>query len=333
MDHATIKKNLSAYLDGAVTPEERALMEEHLEGCTECRSELRELAETVAHLRDLGEVEPPPWLTVKVMARVREEAGRERGFFRRLFFSSGWKLPVEAAALALLTVTGFLVYRAVSPEVGPVVPVIRESRQESAEQAPPTALPRKPAGDAGFGKVPSGTPRVSPEAGRGAGQAKPGTEPSPPPVGEKAAPVPAAPSVESPRRMLEKMEEPSKGYRGDVWYEREQEQAIRPEKAAPSTEGRAKSLAPAAGGGKRLQIVVDDLDAAVRDIKAAARRSGGNAVRGEPGDGEGTLVVHVERKHLRQFLDLLGGIGEVREQAQLPNGDETVVDVVLEIRE
>jgi len=333
MDHASIKKNLSAYLDGAVTPEERALMEEHLEGCAECRSDLRELAETVTRLRDLGEVEPPPWLTAKVMARVREDAGRERGLFRRLFFPFGWKLPLEAAALALLTVTGFLVYRAVSPEVGPLVPPVRESREEVGEQAPPTALPRKPAGDARYRKAPSGTPGVSPEAGRGADQARPGTEPSQLPPGEKAAPVPSAPTEESPRRMLEKMEEPSKGYRGDVWYEREREQAIRPEKAAPSTEGRAKSLAPAAGGGRRLQIVVEDLDAAVRDIKAAAHRSGGKAVRGEPGDGEGTLVVQVERKRLRQFLDLLGGIGEVREQAQLPNGDETVVDVVIEVQE
>jgi hypothetical protein len=331
MDHASVKKNLSAYLDGAVTPEERALLEEHLEGCAECRSELRELAETVSRLRNLGEVEPPPWLTVKVMARVREEAGQERGLLRRLFLSFGWKLPVEAAALAFLTVTGFLLYRAVSPEVGSVVPTIHESREKAAVPAPSTAPPRKPAGGAGPGKESSEARKAPPEAGRGADKARSGAEPSQPPVGGTAAPVPAAPPAAMPGRMLEKSEGPSKGYRDDVWSERDQ--AIRPEKGAPSAETRAKSLAAPAGERMRLQVVVEDLDAAVRDVRAAARRSGGTAVRGESGVGEGILVVHVERKRLRQFLDLLSGIGEVHQQALLPNSDETALEVVIEIQE
>lgn len=337
MDHATVKKNLSAYLDGAVTPEEKALIVSHLESCADCRAALHELAETVSRLRDLGEVEPPPWLTVKVMARVREEAGRERGFFSRLFFPLGWKLPLEAAALVCLTVTGYLVYHAVSPEVGPVVPIVSESREEPSAIAPQAAVPRKPSEEWASRKESSGKIELPFDASRerdkrDAVKAQRGSEPSQLPSDEVANSVPGAPSMEAAGRMQEKKEEASRSFRENAGSAPKRDQDIRLEKPAPSPGLRAKSLAPSAAGRMRLMVVVEDRDAALRDIEVAARKSGGKAVRGESGGGgEGAVVVHVDRTRLREFLDRLSGIGDIREQAQLPNGDETVVDVVIEV--
>jgi anti-sigma factor RsiW len=50
---------LSAYLDDEVTPDERALISEHLGGCEACQTELESLRWTVALLNRLPEVSPP----------------------------------------------------------------------------------------------------------------------------------------------------------------------------------------------------------------------------------------------------------------------------------
>lgn len=327
MDHATVKKNLSAYLDGAVTPEEKVLLEEHLEVCHECRAELRELAETVSRLRSLGEVEPPPWLTVKVMARVREEAGRERGLLRRLFAPFGWKIRLEAAALVLLTATGYLVYRSVSPEMGSVVPVVRESGEQSPGPAPSPSAPGKPATGRDSARRPSPKERVSPDAGRQAAKAPPVAEPSRLPSAEVPASLPVAPPPAASRAMQERMEGASKGLRDESGYEPLME------KADPSFGARSKSLAPAPPERTRRQLAVEDLDTAIRGIRAAARKSGGTAEVVGTGDVEGTVVVHLDRKRLNEFLERLPAIGEVLDRAQLPSGDEAVLHVVIEVSE
>lgn len=326
MDHATAKKNLSAYLDGAVTPEEKVLLEEHLEACPECRAELRELAETVSRLRSLGHEEPPPWLTVKVMARIRQEAGLERGLLRRLFTPFGWKLRLEAVALVFLTVTGYLVYRSVSPEVGSVVPVVTESREGGTGQAPPAAAPGRPSTGGDSVRSPAAKGRVPSAAGREAAETPPAPEPSRLPAAEETAPLPSPPPA-APRAAQERMESYSKGLRDESGV------GAQLEKAAPSAAGRAKSIAPGPVERVRRQLAVDDIDAAIRSLKSAARRSAGTVEVTGTGDAEGTVVVHLDRKRLGEFLDRLPAIGEVLDRAQLPSGDEAVLHVVIEVSE
>src|SRR5574341_1754537 len=95
MDHTEIRHKLSEYIDNSVTPEERAAIEQHLGICMECSDALRELQKTVEHIKTIDEVEPPSWMTRKIMAKVRAEA-EKRNLFQRLFYPPAIKLPIQA---------------------------------------------------------------------------------------------------------------------------------------------------------------------------------------------------------------------------------------------
>ena len=70
MDHNDIRHKLSEYIDGSVTAEEKSYIEEHLKTCSACSDALHELQKTVEHIKTVEEVEPPAWMTQKIMANV-----------------------------------------------------------------------------------------------------------------------------------------------------------------------------------------------------------------------------------------------------------------------
>src|SRR3990170_8027302 len=117
MKHDAIRDKLSEYLDNAVTGKEKAELEEHLTSCTKCSDALAELRKTIQHVKEIEEVNPPVWMTQKIMARVRAEAAEKKGIFRRLFFPLHIKLPIEAVAVAFLTVTAFYIYQSIQPQM------------------------------------------------------------------------------------------------------------------------------------------------------------------------------------------------------------------------
>jgi hypothetical protein len=107
---------LTPYLEGAVTPEQRLLVEDHLSSCENCTCVMEDLRKTGELVKDLEEIEPPPWLAPKIMARVREEADHRGGVLRWLFYPLHMKLPLEAFAVILIVgLTAFL-YRAMVPQ-------------------------------------------------------------------------------------------------------------------------------------------------------------------------------------------------------------------------
>ncbi len=327
MDHDSIRHKLSAYLDGAVTPAEKSLLEKHLAECRDCRNYLHELEKTVAQLRNLGEVAPPPWLTVKVMARVREEASRKRGVLRRLLDSRvRWKIPVEAAALVFLTVTGYLVYRNVSSEVKQIVPLSDGYREEYAPPVPPPPVSRK----APVTRVPA---QKSPAI----------------PMKEKraAAPVPRTPSAESlPSSIREEASRAPAPSAGTLYQAedkgldyRVQERAVgnsasppsemsfpEQEDKAPAGILRSKALPSTAMEVLRIEISVADLDSAQQEIERATGRYGGVILRSDMrGEGERVLVVRLQRMAVQGYLERLKSIGDVRGTVPtVPDGDDAV---------
>src|SRR3990172_9261197 len=117
MKHDDIRHMLSEYIDGAVTPKEKALVEGHLKSCPECNSALFELKKTIEHIKKVEEVVSPAWMTQKIMAKVRAEAEEKRGLFHKLFFPLHIKLPLEAVAVLFLAITAFYIYESVHPEM------------------------------------------------------------------------------------------------------------------------------------------------------------------------------------------------------------------------
>lgn len=114
---AHCNEQLSTYLDGIMTAEEKKLIEEHLSTCEHCSLALSELKKTLETLRNLEEVEPPPWFTQKIMNRVREEAEPRKGLLQRLFYPLHIKIPVEALATCLVVVLALFVYKNTEPEI------------------------------------------------------------------------------------------------------------------------------------------------------------------------------------------------------------------------
>jgi hypothetical protein len=115
MKHTDIRHKLSEYIDDAVTPGERAAIEEHLATCTECADALRELRRTIEHIQGVEEIEPPAWMSGKIMAAVREDAERRRSLFRRLFFPLAVKIPLQTLVVLFVAVTAYYIYYQAHP--------------------------------------------------------------------------------------------------------------------------------------------------------------------------------------------------------------------------
>lgn len=117
MECNDVREKLSAYIEGIIAPEEKPRIDEHLKVCERCSESLADLRKALAHIRDLEEVEPPPWLSQKVMARVRSEAESRRGILQRLFYPLHIKLPIEAVAAVFVAVIAIHIYKTTEPEM------------------------------------------------------------------------------------------------------------------------------------------------------------------------------------------------------------------------
>lgn len=87
---------MSAALDGALTMEEAAALQAHLDACPECRAANAQLRGMDAFLKE-AEYEPPAALHTDIMRAVRQEKAASR---RRFWAPAG--LIAAAAALVLL---------------------------------------------------------------------------------------------------------------------------------------------------------------------------------------------------------------------------------------
>jgi anti-sigma-K factor RskA len=114
-DHRDWRLSLGAYALGDLPPDERAAMAAHIEGCPECRAELRELEGVAAllPLADPAQIEgpaarPPAELGARIEAQIAAESAREGRVKRRrrLRFGFGGAVAVAAivAVLAIVVV-------------------------------------------------------------------------------------------------------------------------------------------------------------------------------------------------------------------------------------
>jgi len=206
MDHNSIRHKLSEYIDGTVSPDERSMIEEHLKTCEKCSDALHELQKTIEHIKTVEEIDPPAWMTQKIMAKVRAEAEEKKTIFQRLFFPLAVKLPVQAVAVLFLTVTAYYVYQ----NINPANRYAETTREATAKkEVPASTAPRKGEGASvtkkdALDKMQSSTQRSkqvpqSPEY-KALDMKHEYERPAPPTLeGKAAAPVPApAKSLEPP---------------------------------------------------------------------------------------------------------------------------------------
>lgn len=112
-----IQEKLTYYLEGLLDKKEEKAVDRHLGSCERCADELKSLKSAMAAVGSLDEVEPPPWLTAKIMSRINEEGEVKEGFFRRLFFPLHIKVPIQALAAIFVVVLSVQVYRSTTPDM------------------------------------------------------------------------------------------------------------------------------------------------------------------------------------------------------------------------
>ena len=79
------KKLLQLYIEDALTFGEKQLVEQHLEECSACRTELKSLSVTVKLIKSLPEISTPPDFTENIMAKIsREEIQIQSSWLDRL---------------------------------------------------------------------------------------------------------------------------------------------------------------------------------------------------------------------------------------------------------
>ncbi|MDA8079271.1 MAG: zf-HC2 domain-containing protein [Nitrospiraceae bacterium] len=141
MDCEKTRRLLHEYFEGLSSGEEKALVGEHLASCADCRAFLEDLRQTVLRVKELEEVEPPAWLTRKVMARIKEEHPVRGHLFGRLFRRFPAGLPVAAAATVVVAVFSVILMRSMQPDIGRVMPPVVAEKRQPASPHSETSVP------------------------------------------------------------------------------------------------------------------------------------------------------------------------------------------------
>jgi anti-sigma factor RsiW len=353
-----IDNRLPAYLEYLLSPEEQKSIAGHLASCPHCSRALADLKETERLLRGLEEVEPPPFFEQRIMARVREEAGRKQGILRRLFYPLHIKVPIQALATLLVAVLAFYVYQTGDPEMKQMAPLpipLTElaKGQFTAESPRPPVSPsaiapvkRAPVGDLPekdqqrFAAPPS--ENVG-KAERTADSRAPMREERPAAV-KSAAPVMAAREKAVPPVGAEALSKAQ-----DRTGKQDADQAL--ETLLPEQKGKEKIADTGAAAGESqkaisapsqsrmtagaaikrsvmdLTIQVGDTAAAIREIEARLGQVNARIIERQHLKGSEFLKVEVPARNAAAFLDLLETMGRVNLETNplaVPDEDVTI---------
>jgi hypothetical protein len=280
MECKEVQKRLSAYIEKLVPPKQKALIDAHLKGCKKCKRALADLKKTVNYVQKLEEVEPPAWLTQKVMARVRSEAEAKKGIWQRLFFPFHIKIPLEAVALILVAVGTIYIFKSMQPQMH-----VAQAPIETEEAAPPTFASGK--GEVHDAAEPAkqfrDTDTEKARETKSVGLAKAPVEEM---KREKAAPaIAAAPTDEL-------------------------------ERGVPRSSAELEKSALVEKRGEQVLFIVNvsDLAIANRDIEGTIRQLGGRIIKQESIGDKAIINAEIDSKQMTELFNQLNLIGEVQEQ-------------------
>ncbi len=309
MDHNDIRHKLSEYLDGAVSDKDKAEIELHLKSCTICSDALEELRKTVEQVRQIEEVEPPTWMTRKIMAKVRVEAEVKKSWYQQFFFPISVKLPIQAVAVLFLAITAYYVYQNINPaEKYSEAPLAKfEATKPAAPTLSPAPEPKMQRESALPKKVPQ-TPQY-----KALDMKQEYERPAPPaPLSESGAPAieakndaasgkqAFAPQAAAPATMQDKAGRSSRFV------------AAREAKPSERALQRKEKSAVAEAGGIRLSLSVTDMAAADKKVEDIIRELKGAVIRSETSGDTRTIAVSLDTKMLGALREKLGKVGELK---------------------
>ncbi|MEX2221765.1 MAG: zf-HC2 domain-containing protein [Candidatus Rokuibacteriota bacterium] len=336
-----VREGLSAYVDAALDPDERARVEAHLETCAECRHELAGLRETVALLRRVEPARAPVGFVDRVVA-----AAGPRPWYRRVvdaaFLPLSMKLPLEATALVMVALLAVYLFertpeleQAARPETSRFEPAMRADRP-GADRARPEAPARERreplfADRAARAVPPAPAPAEAPPPARAGGErdvAPPIAAPPPAataPAPTAAPPPPtAAPGAKAEIRAETKKEVPSANVTGAPPRPELESGQRALESSSDSTRAAPSSPRPAA---KRAllsadvvaRVAVKDRDAAERDLAALIARVGGSVTQRRREDEATVVEALIPQPRYAEFSESLARVGAWQVEAERPD--------------
>lgn len=299
MECSDIQEKLSAYMEGIISSEEKVLIDGHLKACQKCNGSLANLRKTLEYMQNLEEVEPPPWLTGKVMASVKSEVAPKREIFQRLFYPLHIKLPIEALATIFVAVATIYVFKTIQPEMerAKAPPAEITSRMLLQEKEKTSALdegkplPAKPTEEfmhAEERKISPGKSQELPKA---------------------SARVAKRDEVEPPAGAIGKRE-----------YERK---ALSPEMKMALVERKRKGVG--------LTINVKDIEVARKEIEKALMQLGGKIRKKEYFEQRNIIAAELDAKKVKDLFEKLKALGEVKEKALTFEAREGDIEIRIEI--
>jgi len=280
MECADTQKKLSAYIEGVISPEERMLVNEHLTSCQECSAFLADMRKTVEYVQKLEDIEPPPWLTQKVMENIKSEAKPKKGILQKLFYPLHIKLPIEAAAVFLIAVAVLYIFKTIQPEVKLTqIPLEEIKTQIPSKEKIPGFVETKP--------VPAQPAEKQLLAKK--------TE-----VTEKVAESPKAPLPVA-------KEDEARPSAGAVVKDESKTEVL-------SRAPRAKALAERKEEIFSLTINVKDIKTAIKEIEKVLIQLNGQIIKSESFENKEVITAKLDSKKLKELIDKLKLIGEVKEK-------------------
>jgi hypothetical protein len=345
-----IEKRLSAYLEGDVDPKEQMLIEEHLAVCGQCSRTLEGIKKTIELVRNLEEVEPPPWLKQKIMAHVREEAEKRTGIFRKLFFPLHIKIPVEVFAACLVAVMAIYVLKATGPEIQSLqAPSEQRQTADYADKQTREVTPSstkaskgKAVPDEHYGKNKAASPQLRKETVDTITSRE-----APPvpklPLPKLSAALPAVSAGDAKEKEIEGKAEvfqsaplsavaPKSAHikKGDIAASDTAVQ-YRPGHKSVSNQIQFKTSAAKKQQSITMTAKVDNVPAAAVNVKGLLDRFGATDLKQESQEDSIILMASLPAQKLKELYEKLKTIGEVKENILLYNIPEEEIAVRIEI--
>lgn len=348
-----MEHRIAGLIDGSLAEGERERVEAHLQSCEDCRRALAELKASDALVKRLEEVEPPPWLKTRVMARVREESKGKERVIRRLFFPLHVKLPIQALATVLVAVAAWNVYKAGEPDFRQAAfppAAVREAPKAEVPQPPP------PAAEAAKGqaippirekKAFSPPPAAVEDRGRRtvdpareketADTAVPAAKP------ERTASVTGTSKDEVASRGAGAVTRPETDSAARAAASEQRQKTLNAPVGVLPGESAKREAAPAAaapmlsaavGPAPRLDITLRTHDplSAASEVEELLRNIGARSVERKTRDGGVTLTARIRPESLEALREKLKSLGQVRENVQASPRPGASLAIRLDIR-
>ena len=367
MECSDVREKFSAYIEGIISFEEKSVIDEHLKSCRKCSESLADLRKALEHVKNLEDVEPPQWLTQKIMTKVKAKENSGKGILGKLFYPLHIKLPIEAAATLLIVVTAFYIFKSMQPEINLETYMLAKAPSERTEpQVSPSPTSRK-GGEGGFGvetrrkeavvgkdkdmsrkqspeigestSIKKREETASEELGEGHGRADFSFQKGKAPAVAESKSVPAKPMEQE---MTSGRPAPIKKFAEAPKAPTPAEKRDMMKASGDVLGGKAKTEFSSDGGaaakgmdkeeikGITLSISVNYVEIAEQTISNNIRQLGGKIIKVETSDGDRILLAELNRRKLGELIEKLGLIGEVKKEDLALEGLEG--DVVIRIK-